>query len=146
MSAPSGRVMRTHGESSSLMPSGVATRDHTASQDADSREETRKPITGGPRRDAISAAGPPGGWLAHLAVALGDRLGRAVAVAREAPVGAVVVEPVVGETLLVQVRLLLVDLGLGARLARLALGELGALLACLRLGAVAPGDLLTATL
>src|SRR4051812_26743303 len=104
MSAPSGSDMRTHGASSSLMASGVATRGHPAPQDADSRRETRKRITGGPRRDAISAAGPPGGWLAPLAVALSDGLGRAVAVAREAPVGAVVVEPVVGETLLVQVR------------------------------------------
>src|SRR3954453_16173250 len=141
-------VMRTHGPSSSLMPSGVATRDHTASHDADSREETRKPITGDPRREATGR--PPARryrgravarCLADLAPARDVRVGRTVALAREAAlVGRPVAEPVVAQTLLVQLRLLLMDLGLRARPAGLALGELGALFARVGLDAMLAGD------
>src|SRR4051794_34568622 len=128
------------------MPSGVTARDHTASHDADRREETRKPITGGARRyQRHAAARRP--VLADLALALDVRVDRTVALAREAAlVGRSIGEPIVAQALLVQLRLLLMDLGLRPRAGGLALGELGALLARVGLGAMLTGDLLAARL
>src|SRR3954452_6739590 len=117
------------------MPAGVAMRDQTASGDAGSRDETRNPSKTArryQRRAGLSASLP--------ALRLRGRL--AVGVALEAPLA----EPVVTQPLLMQLRLLLMDLRLRPRLARLALGELGALLARVGLGAMLSRDLLTARL
>src|SRR4051812_22623771 len=98
------------------------------------KRATARPYTAAPQPGALGSA--------VLAVAFD---GGAIRLALEAPGARLVArEALVGEALVVQARLLLVHLRLGAGASRLGLGEPRAPLAVLRLRAMLSGDLLPA--